>query len=471
LAGLGSRESIAAHAQKLLNEAVDSGRILPDSAAATANAIVPSFSAGTVAIDPNTGRPAGIHEPSTPAIDSTSTVEIPESTDADAGSAQEAQAAGTRERDASGRFTGDKPAETPAPAPAKPTVKPAAKPRTPDAKAAAAEAAAGEILDDEWADAEDMTFEHDDGSRYPVRTPKKYAKQVARFNERQAQKDRAAAWLGRYRPTLEPLITGGRLDGILPHIQRALQDPAFADYVSQGYNRIMLGQPLVQTAPQVVAQPSPGQISPAATAAPALPEITDPFIAEAVGPVLAPLMAQLRAQQAEIDGWKQQQQTAAQTQAQETARQNQQRAQLAAGHADLSQKYPASFRSDLGSNDPEWERVFRYARDGGYFQTYTDPRAAIRIAGDDYLASRADTHSPAAAMLNRMDQATLRAANAQAASARAVTGGAPAHVPKPAKPKPPEKPNPRDATGKLKNTRDFMRESQSYAETLAAASA
>ena len=455
-----------------MKDAVDSGKILPDSEAATANAIVPSFSAGTVALDPNTGRPAGVHTAETPAIDSTSTVALPDSTDADAGSAEEAVAAGkaqaaaatdTRKRDATGKFESDKPAAAPTAA-AKP--KAAAKPRTPDAKAAAAEAAAEAIVeDDEWADVEDMTFEHDDGSRYPVRTPKKYAKQVARFNERHAIWSKKINDLAEYRKVLDPIIASGRLAGILPHIQRAMLDPEFAEYVSQGFNRRLIGQPLNQPAQPVVAQPSPAQVAPAAVA---IPEISDPYIAEAVGPILAPLMARLQAQEAEINGWKTQQQTAAQQQQQEVARQNQQRAQLAAGHQDLSRKYPAAFRSDLGDQDPEWGRVFRYARDGGYFQTYTDPRAAIRIAGDDYLASRADTHSPAAAMLAQMDQATLRAANAQAAGARAVTGGAPAHRPQAAKPKPPEKPSSRDATGKLKNPKQFMAESQAYAEQMQA---
>ena len=143
---MGSRDSIAAHAQKLLKDAVDSGKILPDSGAAVADAVVPSFSSGTAALDPNTGRPVSEHVPKPSVLDTTSTAPLPEA-DLEAGAAAEAAAAGksagapqastdpavtARERNASGQFVGDpnKPAaakapkETPLDAAAQPSADP-----------------------------------------------------------------------------------------------------------------------------------------------------------------------------------------------------------------------------------------------------------------------------------------------------------------------------------------------------------
>jgi hypothetical protein len=82
-------------------------------------------------------------------------------------------------------------------------------------------------------------------------------------------------------------------------------------------------------------------------------------------------------------------------------------------------------------------------------------------------ADRADTGSPAAEMLAQVDRAALRAANAQAASARSVAGGTPS-APAPKPKAPPQPPQTRDSQGKIKNARQMMEENQRYAAELAA---
>lgn len=463
---MGSRDAIAAHANKLL-EKITSGanntETLPDVTAATANAAVPSFSTGTVALDPNERREAAALESPPTALDQAASAIPIDAEDAETGAAAQAAASGKeagaqpRERDASGKFKSDTPAPVAAPKPAK-------KPKAVSAPVAEAEAEAA--VDDDWAEVEDLIFEHDDGSKYPVRTPKKFAKQVERFNRRQAMVNRAQQYLGRYQQILEPLITTGRLEGILPHIQRALNDPEFAEYVNQGYNRRLIGQPLNQ-ATQVVDQPTPGQISPAAANVPTAESlgISDPFVAEAV----APLVQNYQQLFARLNAMEQQQQTVAQQQQQQAAQRAQQEAQLSQAHEDLSRQFPAIFNASLKHNDPEWQRVWRFANDGGYFQNTNDLRLAARVAARDYLDSRAETYSPAAELLAQGERASLRGAAAQAAAARSVGGGSPSHTPKPA-PKPiPKPPSVRTDDGKRKNPREYMAEAQRYAAELAAA--
>ena len=460
--GMGSRDAISAHAAKLIDKitaGANNTETLPDVTAATANAAVPSFSTGTVALDPNERRNAPSPESPPTALDQAASTPI-DTDDAEAGAAAQAAASGKeagaqpRDRDASGKFKADVSHETPAPKPAK-------KPKP--VPAAAAEAEAEAAVDDDWAEVEDLIFEHDDGSKYPVRTPKKYAKQVERFNRRQAMVNRAQQYLGRYQQILEPLITTGRLEGILPHLQRALNDPEFAEYVSQGYNRRLIGQPLNQAA-QVVDRPTPGQVAPAAMPTAESLGISDPFVAEAV----APLVQNYQALFARINAMEQSQQTAAQQQQQQAAHRAQQEAQLSQAHEDLSRQFPAIFNASLKHNDPEWQRVWRFANDGGYFQNTNDLRLAARVAARDYLDSRAETYSPAAELLAQGERASLRGAAAQAAAARSVGGGSSSHAPKPA-PKPiPKPPSVRTDDGKRKNPREYMAEAQRYAAELAA---
>jgi hypothetical protein len=463
---LGSKSAIEAHAQKLLGqiaEQANNTETHADVTAATANAVVPSFSKGTLSLDPNERRTEGQPSSLETAVDAAASggAAIPvETEDAEAGAQAQAAAAGQRERDETGRF---RPAEPAAAAPAA-APKPAKKPATPT-KAAAAAAEAAEEVEDEWAEIEELIFEHDDGSKYPVRARKKDAKQVARFNQRQAQVSRAINAYGKYKDVLAPLIQSGRLDGILPHIQRALQDPEFAEYVNQGYNRRLIGQPLnapAQPPAHVIDQPTPGQVAPMAMPTAESLGISDPFVAEAV----APLVQQYQQVFSRLNAMEQAQQRAAQQAQQQAAYRAQQEAQLKQAHQDLSQQFPSVFHFDQGRNDPEWQRVWRFANDGGYFQGTNDLRLAAKLAARDYMDSRADTYSPAAELLAKAERANLRGAQAQAAAARSVGGGAasaPHQQPK-TQPKPPSS---TDANGKRLSPREYMAKQLAYQTELA----
>jgi hypothetical protein len=466
-AGPGSRDAIAAHAQKLIDAKIADGTIVPDSNSAVAAAAMPSFSEGTLALDDRTGRPIIPGNAVTaPAITDGTTID-PNATgalgnDADAGAALEAAAAGRADapRDPQGRFAApEKPLAADAPAAATPA---------PAQRAAAADAAAAQVLDD-WADFETLTFEHDDGSKYQVRARRAEAKQIERFNRRQAQVDRHASWLSRYRPTLEPLIVEGRLDPILPVLQRALADNDFGNAVIEMFNRRAMGQPMY---PQAAAPAAPAGAPPAGAPAPAaalqIPEITDPYVAEVIAPVLATVQQQFGALQARLDtyestGREQQQRAAAAAE-----QQRQRNLQVWQGHQDLARMYPTEFTGDPVRDQAALTPILRYAREGGYVEQY-GPRAGVVLAAQQYRAERADTASPAADMLAAIDRTTLQAAGVQAGAARSVAGGTAAVQPaRRALPKPPDI---HDAQGRRKDPRTFMAEQQAYRAAMIAAGA
>ncbi len=458
---LGSRDAINAHAQKLISEAVAKGSVsLPDGESAAAAASVPSFSAGTVAID-DAGRVSVPHETPATALDSTRPVGTlgALSDDADAGAADEAAAAGRAAdapRDDRGKFT-----KTPTEPAAQPKPAKAAKaPKTEAQKDAAADAAAADILDsDDW---DDLTFEHDDGSKYTVRAKKAERAQVERFNQRQAQVDRAKTWLGKFKPTLEPLITSGQLDPILPILQRALQDPEFGQFLTQAFNRRLIGQPLTPQGTQVVDRPTPGQASPAATA---MPEITDPWIAEQIGPILARYQSESQELRNQLAEFQRTQETAAQQQQRQAAERSQREARLGFAHQELARKYPSMWTGDINRDRPAWDAAWRYARDSGLLNSH-ELGAAVIFAAEEIMRQRADTASPAAAMIEQVDRAQMRAAAAQASNARSIAGGGGSPTPAPRRPAPPAKPGHRDANGKMKDPRTFMQEAQAYAEAV-----
>lgn len=462
--GVPSTDAIAAHAQKLAEAAVSAGRIAPDGEGAVANATaaLPSFSAGTIAVDPDTGRPTTPASAPT-ALDSTETVALDDA-DANAGAAAEAALAGKKaakpaasdkQRDDKGKFVPDKP-----------IAKTSTAPVTPAAKDAAVEDKAAQILD-EWADAAELTFEHDDGSKYTVRAKKAEAKQVERFNRRQAQADRAANYLGKYRQTLEPLILSGQLDAIQPIINRALVDKPFGEFIAQAFNRHLSGLPLN-------AAPTPAPMQQQAPPAAAVPQpftppaIEDPYIAEQLRPFFDQFgqIAQQNTQlQNRLSDWETQQRTLAQQQAARQQEQRQREEAVKTGHQWLAFDHPDRFKGDLVADKAEFDRVWRYATDGGYVNG--DPNNMVmgmRLAAQRYYADRAEMGSPAAEIINHVDQATLRAAQAQAASARAVSGsGGTVATQRKVAPTPPAR---KDASGKMKPIQQYMDEVQAYRASL-----
>ncbi len=468
---LGTKDDIADHARKITDKLIADGKIIPDSEAAVAAASVPSFSAGTLAQDPNTGRPIVPEEATqSPSIGGETTV-APNATgalgeDAEAGAAAEAAAAGaktgkgaeTRERDEkTGQF---KPAESSA----KPETQPTA--RTQATGAAAAEAAAQQVLD-EWADAVELEYEADGGQKYKVRAPAAQAENVRRGFLRRSTFDRNATWMGRARPALEPLVTSGQIDPIIPILQRALADQEFGEFVTQAYNRRLTGMPLAPTTPAAVAPTVAQPVQPAAVPGGYEPgPDADPFYAEAVRPYIAPLQGELRETRDELAKMRQERE---QTQQREAAQrqqyqQNAQAVQFA--HQDLAGRYPGEWSGDLARDKAAFDMAVAYARDAGFVQAY-GLRGGIVMAAERIREDRADSASPAAALVNALDRTTLAAAAAQAGAARSVAGGSPTTIPAPRRA--PQAPNPLRADGTRKTAREFMVESQRYAAQVVAA--
>jgi hypothetical protein len=451
----------------------------PDAAAATAAAALPYFSAGTAPLEAEENfAPAA-----TPAIGGEVTID-PNATgalddDAMSGAAAQAAAAGRARDPKTGKFQPDKPADAAArtqseaasaqdaPAPAAATA-PRAGAATPAQRESAADAAAEAMLDD-WADAVEIPFEHDDGSRYTVRAKRAEAKQIERFNRRQAMVDKAANYLGSARPALEPLVADGRLAQFVPVIQRVVADPELARFIGEAYQRRLNGLPLTpqQAAPAqapaaVLAATSSGVAASNFTAE-AL-GITDPYVAEQVAPLIAALAAtdsRARAAEQQAQTWTQQQRQAAEQQQRAAAESNWRGQRVREAHMDLVRMYPGEFSGDFARDEHLLRPIFDYARNGGYNQMYPDPRAAVVTAAGAYRASLIDTGSPAAAVLARSDQTMRAAANAQAAGARSVAGGTGAAQPAAKRP-PPPKPTNRRPDGKLKSPAEFMAEQQAW---------
>jgi hypothetical protein len=473
---LGSKDDIVAFAQKSVDAAIAAGKIKPDEGAAVTAAAVPSFSSGTLPLDPNTGKaiiPAGTTAPETPAIGGDTTVDpnatgaLGATTEDDA--AAQAAAAGAKaapDRDPkTGQFVGeDKP-----PASTKPAVSDAAAPaaRTEEQRAADAGAAAQAILDDEWSD---LSFEHDDGSKYTVRAKKAEVKQVERFNRRQAMVDRATTYLNKWKPQLEPLIASGQMEPIFPLLKRALEDKEYGDFVIAAYNRRVMGQPLVPAVAPTVTAPitaaAPAVAAPAIGAV-AAPVFEDQYLTDTVGPVLTQYEQRLAAQQARLDQWETQQRQQ-QEQAARQAEQNRQQAEaVRLAHMDIAQEYPTEFTGILERDDAALQPIFRYARDAGAVQKYGMRGGIVWAARRLHDERAAYAGSPAAAMIDQLDRSLVAGAAAQAAAARAVGAAAPAS--QPVQRRAPQPPSRYQADGKtLKKARDFMAEQQQYAQQVAA---
>ncbi len=236
--------------------------------------------------------------------------------------------------------------------------------------------------------------------------------------------NRAQTYLGEAKSILEPLITSGNMRQLLPLIQRAQQDPEYAQFVVEAYNRRVAGKPLIEEALAQAQAAGQAQVVPQETFDPNAMQgygvETDPFLASA----LAPLQAKLN----EALTWQQQQQA----QAQQVQQQQQQQAreqqelfhQLQGGHQDLAARYPDEFTGDLTRDQARFNQVVQYATQAGYDKLY-GVRASLVLAADALRQARSEYSSPAAELLAQNDQALQNAAAIQAASARNVGGGAP----------------------------------------------
>ena len=458
MAKVGSKADIHEHLTKMLDAKIADGTIVPDATAAAHAASLPAFSAGTMAMDEQ-GRikpPAGAD--AAPTMGGEQTIELNPSTqlDAEAGAAQEASAAGAKvaPRDPdTGKFSPQaKPSEgTPKAAP------PA--PRTEESRSESVDAAAGAILD-EW---DDVEYEGDGGAKYTVRAKKADAENVRRGFMRRANYDRAMSYTNKYRSTLEPLIVDGRLEPIMPLMQRALQDEEFGAFVVEAYNRRIAGQPLTQQQAQVlqaVTQPQANSSVPA-EAIDGYGLESDPWLAQAIGPIAT----QMKTMQSRMDAQDQARQTEDTRQRASYAQQQQQAQQIEAAHMDLVRRYPNEFSGDLNRDNARLQPIFKYAQEAGYVQAY-GLQGAIVLAAQAIAEERAYGGSPAAGIVQQIDRATMAAAQSQAGAARSVGGGAPVVTARRARPV--ARPEVNDANGKRKPPRQYAEEIQRYNEAVAA---
>ncbi len=301
-------------------------------------------------------------------------------------------------------------------------------------EAAAEAAATAPPAADPWADPETVEYiDEDSGERYAVRAPKSYAQQVKNGYLRRSEMDRNARYLSRARATLEPLITSGAIDRILPLLNFALTDPSYGQYVADGYLRAVNGQPLMQQAvAEAAAAGIPQQAQPSTQAAPAM---EDPWLQEQVEPYL-------RGQQERIAQLEQTISQLSQTQQQSLAQQQQytqmQQAanQIAAQtYAELRSLYPAEFVGNMEHDSPLLQQIHAYATNAGYFNTYGYSPAVYRLAYMEMRQGRPQSASPAAANLGQIQERAREQAAAEAA--RSLGGGTAAGVGVPPPPKDP----------------------------------
>jgi len=442
--------SVADHARTLMDQLTAEGKIEPDAASTAAAAAIPSFSGGTVAIDEKTGKTIlpGTAVPDTTVTIAPGEIERQVATGAQSGDGKENTPA-PQARTESGQFA---PA---APEPGAPLAPSAAE----SAGTAGAEAAAAAITD-AWADYEDVEYDDGDtGEKFIVRAPKTYAAKVKNGYARRSVMDRATGYAREAEPVLTQLIRDGQIRQFLPLIQRALADPAYGEYVVEGYNRAQRGQPLVQQARQEAAAAGAAQAPPPPLDPTGYGLDADPYLAQ----VIQPLSERLDSTARRIERYEQMEQQ----RQEEFTRAEQQRsftaAQVQAGHLDLTARYPTEFSGDPVRDEKALSPVFRYAREAGYVDAY-GIRAGIVMAAERLRGAREESASPAATQIARVEAEAMQLARDQAReSARAVSSSG---TPAAAVPKAPPRPlTTRRENGAIKSPREFATEALARSQT------
>lgn len=407
-----------------LAELRDAGKISASGDGSPLAGAVPTFSKGTAALDDD-GQPIIPKSQQQVPSFQEQHVDLPKPTDTQGGAPPQAQ--------------------EPAPAPSQPEP-------PPQQQAAAATEAVAQQIADEW---DEFEFEDPDlNTKITMRAPKQYAEVVKRGYGRRAAHDRAISYAKNADPILRQMIEDGRINQVLPLIRAAIEDNEYGQFVAEAYQRRQRGESLLQQAIREhqapVANP-PQQVDLAAL------ETQDPFLAEQVRPIVAPLMAEIQTLKSGYQTWEQQRQ--AQEQA---AREAQQRSiqianELRGAHEDLAAMYQGRFSTERGPNDPLWQTANQIAREGQYCERY-GYRAGMIFAGQAAVAMEqerlAATQSPTAQVLQQAEARLLTAAQSEAArSAQTVSGGGPgASAPAPI----PPKPTPKNPDGTLKPKDEYL---------------
>lgn len=413
------------HADAIIKKAVDDGRIAPDGTASDTAALTPTFSKGTAALDPNTGRPVVPKEQGQAPAFADGKVPLPQDATAPTVVAAPAAAAVVEAQ----------------PGTAAPVV---------EARADAAEAVAQAIVD-EYGD-----FEFDDpdlGTKFTMRAPKQFLETAKRGYGRRTTYDKAVSYLKNADPVFRAMVEDGRINKLLPLIQRALEDPAYGEYVTSGFTRAQQGLPLIEQARIEAAAAGA-----AAMAAPAVEE-SNPF----VDPEMVTLRQRTEAIERDWQAFQAERQQQTQTQTQQREQTQRNITLMTGAHQDLAAAYPGVFSPQLGDQDPAWKAAYEYAKDAGYLNRY-DLRAAIVFGGQGWRSLEAEriaaTSSPAAAALATVDARMLDTARREAAgSAATVSGGGVGQ----AQPVPtPPKPGTKNPDGTMKEQALYMAEVQAW---------
>lgn len=301
-------------------------------------------------------------------------------------------------------------------APARPAA--AAAPVVPPAAAApaAAPGAAAAIVGapDPWAEVVDVTYTDDDtGETYVVRAPKTYADKVNNGYVRRSMLNRETNWLRQHRGWVEPLIQNRQLPQLVPFIEAASKNQAFAQKVNQIFQRMQLGQSLDD--PMTAAPPVAGSAAAAALApggAPAggidprsmlaaIDQRTDidEYTRSAFRALAEPFVGMVEGVNARITNYETTQQTQQreQAEAQRAAQQN------AATERELGRSmrmalqtyFPSEFNDR--TNADEYLRVLRFADSSGLFTSYGRSPGTVVLAYQQLRSPTGGVASPGAA--------------------------------------------------------------------------
>jgi hypothetical protein len=461
---------VQAHTQKLLADmAAKEASIVPNGEQVTAAAVVPDFSKATAAVN-DEGQPILSGQTVAPTqqemhpeggrIQTESQGDALTRAIAEAKATPEPKAA--PERDDQGRFVSDQsrtaattepevdPAETTAAqileqrAQAKPA---APTPETPPA------AAATPSLDGY----EEVTYEDPDtGDSFVVLAKKDHAARVKQGYVRRSLMHRNNSFMSEAKPVLEPLIQSGQMRELLPLIQLAQQDPEYARFVIEGYNRKVSGLPLVheatsQSTPQSAPQAAP-QVAQANDLGFNLSLEEDPYAAS----LLSPVLQRLEALDARTRALDEERARAAEAQQRQQALENQARQTIGQMHQELTRAYPGEWTGDVSRDDRLIRQTLDYARNSGMAQMYGMTVPTLMLAYATLRSERANaTASPAVAAMAEAERAVAQTVAASAAQTLAP-GTSRANTVTPKKAPPPLAPT-RDASGRPTPINDFTK--------------
>jgi len=414
-----------------------------------AAASLPNFSKSTVALDDD-GKPVVAQQTLAPASEEVHPEGARLNADAMANAIAEAEGRTLPERNAAGQFVKEEGSPDGGQAPPEPDAAEIAaqqvlKDKEQQAQTSAPQQAA--VTPDDY---EDVAYTDDDtGETFTVRAPKAVAARVKQGYVRRSMMHRNATFMGEARPVLEPLIQSGQLREILPLIQRAMQDPEYAQFVVEAYNRRVSGMPLT---PQQQQAADVAQAAAAVTQQETPPNLgleDDPFMAQ----YLSPIERRLAEIDARTQAFETQQQQQREYEQQQRAQQQQSAQVVGMAHNELVRNYPQEWTGDVAKDDQLIRRTIKYAHDSGLIQAYGATVPTLLLAYGQLRAERAAAvESPAALATVERDAARSVAADA----ARSVTGGAPTTTATPPRKAVPALPPTRDPkTGRPTDIKDF----------------